>query len=469
MNEAARATSAASAPPPLVGGSRSPAVKFIFLTLLLDVMGFGLLIPVAPRLVQELLGWKTELAGLGTLALGSPTPMGPVLVAGAQHLADAQAAPIVGWLMATYALCQFVFAPILGSLSDHVGRRPVILIALLGSAVDYFAGALAPTLAILFITRAINGISGANFSVCNAYVADVTPPKKRAAAFGMIGAAFGLGFILGPIIGGVLGNFDVRLPYWGAGLLTLANVAYGALVLPESLPLDRRRAFSLKKANPVGVFAHLARYPLVMGLGAAFFFLNLAQYGLHSTWVLYTEHRYGWGPVATGLSLTIVGIGAAIVQGGLAGRAVKLLGERGALLIGIALGIAAYVAYGLATQGWMIYALVAVASLGGIAGPAVQSIISKSVLPTEQGEVQGAMSAISNLSLIIGPPAASNVFAYFISGDAPVYLPGASFFLSAALAFIGLLIAAAILRRHHVPEGQTVRAPGEASGGGREA
>jgi DHA1 family tetracycline resistance protein-like MFS transporter len=276
-------------------------VGFIFITLLLDVLGFGLLIPVAPRLIEHITGWD-----------------------------DAQVAPVVGWLGATYAAMQFFFAPALGLLSDRFGRRPVILIALFGSGLDYFAMSLANTLPILFITRAINGLSGASFTVASAYIADVTPPEKRAAGFGMIGAAFGLGFVFGPLIGGFLGDpdhwlpfvghGDVRYPFYAAGILTLCNWLYGFFVLPESLPRERRGHFTLARANPVGAFHGLGRYPMVAALAAAFFFSNLAQFGLHATWVLYLKHRFDWSPRAAGLSLFAVGLCAAIVQGGLAAR-----------------------------------------------------------------------------------------------------------------------------------------------------
>lgn len=400
----------------------SPAVPFVLLTLLLDVIGFGLLIPVGPKLVEQLMG--------GT---------------------DSDAAPIYGMLAATYALMQFVFAPILGGLSDRFGRRPVILVSLLGSGLDYFAAALAPNLTVLFITRAINGISGANMTACNAYIADITPPEKRAAAFGMVGATFGIGFVAGPALGGWLGAIDIRLPFWVAGGLCMLNWLYGLAVLPESLPTDRRRHFELKRANTFGTFAHLTRYPLVFSLACAYFFLYLAMFGLHATWVLYTAHRYHWSTVQTGLSLTAVGIGAVIVQGGLARKIIPALGEPRSLLIGIAIGAAAYFAYGLATEGWMIYAIIAVASLGGISQPASQSIITRSVPPTEQGEVQGAMMSLQSIAQVIGPAAGGWTLGFFISDRSPVYLPGAPFFLSGLLATIGLVASAWALRRLPVP------------------
>ncbi|MBL0927790.1 MAG: TCR/Tet family MFS transporter [Phycisphaerales bacterium] len=394
-----------------------PAVRFVFVTVLLDVLGIGLIIPVAPRLVEQ-------------LYRGS----------------DAEAAPLVGALSATYALMQFVFAPILGSLSDRFGRRPVILISLFGSALDYFAAALSPTLWFLFVTRALNGVSGANITACNAYIADVTPPEKRAAGFGVIGAAFGLGFVLGPLLGGLLGEMHIRAPFWAAGALTLVNWAYGYFVLPESLPADRRRPFSLARANPLGTFGHLRRYPVVLELGASLFLLNMAMFGLHSTWVLYTKHRYHWGELDTGLSLTCVGVGAAIVQGGLARKIIPRLGEPRSLLVGLGIGVCAYLGYGLATQGWMIYVIILAASLGGIAQPAAQALITKASPATEQGEVQGALTSLSSIAAIIGYPLGATVFGYFIGERTPVKVPGAPYFLSAALALGGLLVAAWALR-----------------------
>lgn len=414
---------------------RPAAIKFVFLTLLLDVLGFGLLIPVAPRLVERLQGGG-----------------------------DAAGASTYGLLIATYAVMQFIFAPILGALSDRFGRRPVILISLLGSGLDYFAQAVAPSVALLFITRALNGVSGANITACNAYIADVTPPEKRAGAYGLVGAAFGLGFIIGPLLGGVLGQYDIRLPFYVAGGLTLLNWLYGYFVLPESLPADRRRAFSLKRANPLGTFAHLSRYPLVLSLAGALFLFNLAMFGLHATWVLYTKHRYEWSETQTGASLALVGLGAAIVQGGLARKLIPRLGEPRSLLIGLSIGVLSYMGYALATEGWMIYAMIAVASLGGIAGPAGQAIITKSVLPTEQGEVQGALTSLQGVAQIVGPLVGSQLFAYFISERAPVYLPGAPYFASALLAAMGLGVAAWSLRRHAAPAAGEQR--GEPARGG---
>lgn len=404
---------------------RTPAVKFIFITLLLDVLGFGLIIPVAPRLVKSLLH-----DGAG----GS----------------EGEAAHIVGYLTALYAVMQLVFAPVLGALSDRFGRRPVLLISIFGSGVDYIAMALAPSLWFLFITRAINGISGASMSVCSAYIADVTSPAERAKAFGIIGAAFGLGFVLGPAIGGLLGGIDIHLPFFAAAGLAFANWLYGYLVLPESLTPDRRSAFSLANSHTISAVMNLGRYPLVAGLAASLFMLNLAMFGLHATWVLYTEHRYNWSELQVGLSLTLVGLGAAIVQGVLARKLIPALGERRSLLIGLCIGVAAYAGYASATQGWMIYVIIVLASLGGIAQPAGQAMITKEVPPTEQGAVQGALHALQSLANILGPIIGTQIFAYAVSGHAPPPLnhPGLSFFSCAVLAAIGTGFAFAATKRH---------------------
>lgn len=422
--------------------SNKPAVKFIFITLLLDVLGFGLLIPVGPSLVKGLMNGG---AGGGT---------------------DEGAAPIVAGLMSTFYTMSFLFAPLLGVLSDRYGRRPVILISLLGSGLDYFAMALAPSIAWLFVTRAINGLTGASFIVASAYVADVTPPEKRSAAFGMIGAAFGLGFVIGPLAGGLLGSIDIHLPFYAAGGLTILNWLYGYFVLPESLPPERRSPIKLSRCNPVGAYWNLGKYPLVLGLAAALFLLNISQFMLHATWALYTEHRYGWSQLLIGLSLFTVGVTAAIVQGGLARKLIPKLGEPRAVLMGVAIGSLAYIGYGLVPHGWMIFVIIAAGSIGGIGQPACQSIITSSVDPREQGTVQGALSSMTSLAGIVGPLIGGGVFAYFISDHAPANLPGASFLLSGLLAVGGLVIIAWAFSRWRVPERVAHPHPQDAAPGG---
>jgi MFS transporter, DHA1 family, tetracycline resistance protein len=400
---------------------RTPGLGFIFLTILLDVLGFGLIIPVGPKLVEHLQGGG-----------------------------EALAAPIVGYLAATYAAMQFLFAPFLGVLSDRFGRRPVLLVSMFGSGLDYFAMSMVPTVPWLFVTRVFNGISGASITAASAYIADVTPPERRAAGFGVIGAAFGLGFVLGPLLGGILGAMDIHYPFYAAGGICLLNWLYGYFVLPESLPPERRRTTIGFHWNPLAGLAILQKNRFVLRMAGALFLLNLAQFGLHATWVLYTGYRYGWDERAVGYSLFAVGIGAAIVQGGLARRLIPKIGERNSVLAGFVIGSLAYVGYGLATEGWMIYVVVAIASLGGIAMPACQSLITKTVRGDEQGQVQGALTSVNSLANIFGPLIGSQIFAWSISESMAKPLPGAVFFSCAGMGVLGLLVALYALKKAHV-------------------
>lgn len=401
---------------------RTPGLGFIFLTLLLDVLGFGLIIPVGPRLVEELSG--------GT---------------------EVDAAPIVGFLAATYAAMQFLFAPVLGALSDRFGRRPVLLVSMFGSGVDYIAMALVPTIPWLFVTRVFNGISGASITAASAYIADVTPPEKRAAGFGIVGAAFGLGFVLGPLLGGVLGSYDIRYPFYAAGAISLLNWLYGYLILPESLPPEKRRKAEGFRWDPLTGLRALRQNRFVLRMAAALFLANLAQFGLHATWVLYTQFRYDWNESDVGYSLFAVGLGAAIVQGGLARRIIPRLGERRSVLIGWAIGMLAYLGYGLSSEGWMIYVVVGFASLGGIAMPACQSLITKTVRHDEQGQVQGALSSVTSLANIFGPILGSQVFAWSIGASMDPPLPGAVFFSCALISAVGGGVVLYALKKAHLP------------------
>ena len=402
-----------------VATSRRPALSFIFFTLALDILGIGLIIPILPRLVERLQG--------GDIAAASGT---------------------FGLLAALYSLMQFLCAPLLGSLSDRYGRRPVILASLLGSGLDYFLLAYAPNLTWFFVGRVIAGATGANFAAAAAYIADVSPPEKRAANFGLIGAAFGLGFIAGPALGGVLGDVGLRVPFLVAGGLTLLNWLYGVFVLPESLAPENRRAFSWARSNPVGAVLDLRRHPVVFGLTGTFFILNLAHQTLPATWVLYTKHRFDWTVGQTGYSLALVGLTAALVQGGLTRVLVPRLGERKAATLGLAINVVSFAGYGLATEGWMMYALIVVGSLGGITGPAVQGLISRSVGADEQGGVQGALTSLASMAGILGPPLSTTLFSHFISDGARLKLPGAAFFSSALLVVIALLLAVRSFRRN---------------------
>lgn len=403
---------------PASSATRQPALVFIFITLFLDILGIGLIVPILPKLVEQL-------AGGG--------------VASASHY--------YGLLAALYGLMQFLCAPLLGSLSDQHGRRPVILASLLGSGLDYLLLAFAPNLTWFFIGRLIAGVTGANFSAATAYIADISPPEKRAANFGIIGAAFGLGFIAGPALGGWLGNENLRLPFFAAAGLTLLNWLYGVFVLPESLKPENRRAFAWGRANPVGALLALRRYPVVFGLTGTCFLMNLAHQVFPSTWVLFTSYRYDWTPKQIGLSLAMVGLTAAIVQGGLTRTLIPKLGERRAATTGLAISAVSLIAYGCATHGWMTYVIIAVGSLAGIAGPSVQGLISRSVGADEQGAVQGSLNSLASIAGIIGPPLATGMFGYFISPASPVKLPGAAFFFSSALTIAALILAVRSFRR----------------------
>lgn len=399
--------------------ARKPALGFIFVTLVLDILGIGIIIPILPKLVEQLAG-------------GGIT----------------QASHIYGLLAALYSLMQFIFAPILGSLSDRFGRRPVILISLFGSGLDYFLLAWAPTLPWFFLGRIIAGISGANFAAATAYIADISPLEKRAANFGLIGAAFGLGFIVGPLMGGVLGDHGLRLPFFVAGTLTLLNWLYGMFVLPESLQSENRREFSWHRSNPVGSLLGLKKHPVVLGLAGAYFLFQFSHQVYPSIWVLYTGYRYDWTPKQTGFSLAAVGIMAAIVQGGLTRHIVKRFGEARTVLFGFTIFALAYICYGLATEGWMTYVVIFFGSLGGVTAPAIQGLISRNVGADEQGGVQGSLTSLASMTGIIGPPIMTGLFGYFISKQAPVVLPGVSFFFSALLVLVAMYLAALSFKKN---------------------
>jgi DHA1 family tetracycline resistance protein-like MFS transporter len=390
---------------------RKPALSFVFVTLLLDVLGLGLIIPVLPKLIESFSN------------------------------NDLQAASSTyGIMVAVFALMQFLFSPILGSLSDRFGRRPIILISLFGAGLDYLLLAFAPSLVWLFIGRIIAGITSANITTINAYIADISTPEKRAQNFGLIGAAFGLGFILGPLLGGVLGSFGIRVPFMVVAGITLVNWLYGFFVLPESLPKDNRRPYSWARANPIGSLVALGRYPVVKSLTSTFAFISLAQTMMYSVWALYTAYRYNWGTAEVGYSLAMVGLSAGLVQGGLIRRIVPKLGERRSVIVGLSVSAFSFVLYGLAPQGWMFYLIPLIGAFGGIAQPSAQAIISKNISPNEQGAVQGALASLNSLISIIAPIIGTNVFAYSISHAETITLPGVvfllgSFFLLVAIAF----------------------------------
>lgn len=390
--------------------ARKPALGFIFVTLVLDILGIGLIVPILPKLVETLHGGGV-----------------------------AEASSVYGLLAALYSLMQFICAPLLGSLSDRFGRRRVILLSLFGSGLDLFLLAWAPSLSWFFLGRILAGITGANFAAATAYIADISPPEKRAANFGLVGAAFGLGFILGPALGGVLGSYGLRVPFIVAGCLTLVNWAYGWLILPESLDPANRRAFSWRRSNPIGSLLDLRRHPVAFGLAGSLFLLHIAHQVFPSTWVLYTSYRYDWSPKQTGLSLAVVGFMAALVQGGLTRLVVKRGNEPLVATVGLLIGAVALVAYGLATQGWMVYVILVLASAGGVAGPAIQAMISRGVGADEQGGVQGSLTSLTSVAGIIGPMLMTWLFGHFISPKVPTQVPGAAFFFSAFLTLCALV------------------------------
>jgi MFS transporter, DHA1 family, tetracycline resistance protein len=391
----------------IMASKRPAALLFIFITLLIDVMGLGIIIPVLPKLLSGFLG--NDLS---------------------------EASRYGGYLMFSYAAMQFVFSPVIGGLSDRFGRRPVILASLFGFGIDYLILAFAPSLFWLFVGRIIAGITGASFTTAGAYIADVSAPEDRAKNFGLIGAAFGLGFIIGPALGGILGSYGERVPFFVSAGLTLLNWLYGYFVLPESLKPQNRRAFDWKRANPIGSLLNLARFPVILGLSGALICLYIAGQVHPSTWSYFTMKQFGWNETQVGISLAFVGLMAALVQGGLNRILIPKLGERRSVIIGLLMTGTGFFLFGLATQSWMMYAFMVPFALGGIAGPALQGIISKQVGPSEQGELQGTLTSLMSASGIVGPALASQTFAYFNAPTTLWHLPGAAFFTFGSLLFV---------------------------------
>ncbi|AFZ67702.1 TCR/Tet family MFS transporter [Deinococcus peraridilitoris] len=409
---------------------RKPAaLVFVLATLLIDVMGIGLIIPVLPSLVKQLAGGEA---------------------AGAQML---------GILTAVYAAMQFLFAPLLGALSDRFGRRPVLLLSIFGLGLDYLLLYFAPTLAWLFVGRVLAGITGASMAVVNAYVADVTPPEQRAKSYGLLGAMFGLGFIIGPVVGGFLGNIDLRLPFAAAAGLALVNALYGLFVLPESLRPEHRNArIGVRNLSPLVSLAALTRYPLVRNLGGSFILFGLANQVIFNTWVLFTEGVLKWSPAQNGAALALVGVLAIVVQAGLVGFAIKTFGERSTILGGLMVGVVQFGLLGLARTDLMFYIAIIIGSLSGVAGPAMQALISRNVTEREQGTVQGAITSLNSVVGIVGPLLATWVFAYYNGGGAGVRVPGAAFYLGGVCFLLGTLLTAIVLPRE--PR-KTATLPGE--------
>jgi DHA1 family tetracycline resistance protein-like MFS transporter len=369
-------------------------------------------------------------------------PVLPKLVGSFYHGDLGSASRTFGAFVALYSAMQFLFAPVLGGLSDRYGRRPVLLGSLFGAAVNYLLTALAPGLGFLVLGRIIAGITGASFSAAGAYIADVTPPEKRAQSFGLMGAAFGVGFILGPALGGALGGISLRLPFYFSAALNFLNFLYGWFVLPESHALEHRRAFSFARANPFASLRSLGRHRIVLGLTGTIVCGYLAQMILQSVWALFNEGRFGWTPADIGFSLAMVGLCSALVQGGLIRAIIPRLGERRALLVGLLLNIGGFVGFAFAARGWMIYAIIVPFSLGGISGPAVQALISREIGPDEQGELQGALASLNSLTSIAGALIGTRLFERFGPAGAVPHFPGAPFLAAAIFNALGLLLAA---------------------------
>ena len=399
--------------------NRSAAIGFIFITLLIDVTGIGLIIPVVPGLIEQLI-----------------------------HGSISDASRYSGWLAFAYAIMQFLFAPLLGNLSDKYGRRPVLLLSLLGLGIDYIFLAMAPSIGWLFVGRIIAGFAGASFTTATAYIADISTPQNRAQNFGMVGAAFGLGFILGPVIGGLLGEYGVRVPFIVAACLSLVNCLYGYFVLPESLAIENRREFQWKRANPIGSLKQLQKYPAVGGLILSFFLIYLATNAVQSTWSFFGIKQFNWTPKIIGLSLGLVGLLVGAVQGGLIRIVNPWLGNKKSVYAGLALYAIGLFLFSIATQSWMMFLFLVPYCLGGICGPALQSIISGQVPANEQGELQGGLTSVMSLTNIIGPILMTSLFSYFTKPAAPFHFAGAAFFLGGIFMTISLWLAYRTLRHN---------------------
>lgn len=395
-----------------------PALKFIFLTAFIDMMGVAIIIPVAPDLIMELTG-----------------------------LPENEASAYGGYLAFAYAGMQYLMAPLIGILSDKYGRRPLLLLSLIGLGIDYLLHAFAPTLAWLFLGRILAGMCGASHTVASAYIADISTKENRAKNFGILGAAFGLGFVIGPAIGGIAGEFGSRVPFFIAAGLSFINAAYGFFILPESLAEENRREVNLKRANPVSSLAFLNKYGIVLVLAVVFFFINLSGKSVESTWSFYTKYRFDWSPMDIGISLALVGVIVSFVQAVLVGYFNKIWGAKKTIYVGMFCWTLGLTLFGIATEGWMMYAFILPYCFGGFAGPTLQSVVANQVPDKEQGEVQGGLTSLVSLSYIIGPVLFTQIFEYFTSSKAPADVPGMAFFTGGIFMVIAFFIAAYALRK----------------------
>lgn len=394
------------------------ALLFIFITVLVDVIGLGIIIPIVPKLIENLTG----------LGINEASKYG-------------------GWLLFSFAMMQFIFSPILGGLSDRFGRRPILLLSLFGLGLDYVFHAFAPTIAWLFVGRIIAGIMGASFSTATAYIADISSPEKRAQNFGLIGAAFGLGFIIGPVIGGISSKWGTNVPFLIAAGLTLLNVMYGFFVLPESLSKDHRRAFDWKRANPISSLQNLKKYPVVSGLVISLVLTFIASHAVQSNWSFYTIYKFNWTPEIVGYSLAVVGVLVAFVQGFLIRKIIPRLGEVKSIYLGMSFSALGLLLFGLASESWMMFAFLIPYCLGGIAGPSIQGVISSQVPANEQGELQGALTSLMSLCGVFGPLLMTNLFAFATAKDSVFHAPGAPFFLASCLTLISFYLSYRTLSR----------------------
>ncbi|MDQ6610066.1 MAG: TCR/Tet family MFS transporter [Bacteroidota bacterium] len=401
--------------------NRNAAIGFIFITLLIDVIGFGIIIPVMPKLIEEL-----------------------------GHVDVSHASKIGGWLLFAFAITQFCFAPLVGNLSDTYGPRPVLLASHFGFSIDYMFLAFAPTIGWLFVGRIIAGFTGASFTTASAYIADISAPEDRAKNFGMIGAAFGLGFIIGPAIGGLLGGFGARVPFMAAAGLCVLNFLYGFFILPESLKLENRRKFEWARTIPGVSLFKLRKYPALTGMVISMFLVYLGAHAVQSNWSFFTIERFHWSTAMIGISLAVVGLLVGSVQAGLTRVVNPILGNEKSIYIGLALYSLGMLLFAFANQSWMMFVFLIPYCLGGICGPALQSIMAGYVPPNEQGELQGSLTSLMSATTIIGPPLMTNVFAFFIGKTAPVYFPGAPFLLGSLFMTASALIAYFTLHKKDV-------------------
>ena len=405
-----------------MANTKQAAVGFIFATILIDVIGLGIIIPVVPQLLQHLLNIadRSDISSISKPAM---------------------------YLTFIYAAMQFVFAPILGSLSDHYGRRPILLFSLIGFGLDYIFLAFAPTIGWLFVGRTISGITGASITTAAAYMADISDENTRAKNFGMIGAAFGIGFIIGPLLGGLLGEIGPRIPFLVAAGLALINALYGYFILPESLDKEHRRTFDIKRANPIGSLKNLNKYPAVFGLIISLLFIYIASHSVQSNWSFANISKFGWTPKMIGISLGIIGLLVGLVQGLLIRFINPKLGNEKSVYYGISLYALGLVLFAFASQTWMMFLFLVPYCLGGISGPALQALISSHVPKNQQGELQGSLTSIMSVTSIIGPLVMTSLFAYFTKPSNPIYFPGASFLLGAVFMIISAVIAYVVLNK----------------------